>query len=237
MTRGVPRVVSQAHLSRLAGVSEAAIAQAIKGPLAAAKVARGRVNLDHPSVRAYLARHGVKAVPERVIAEPPARKQTGPPTNGGKKSVRVVTHVVDDVAGLADLTLREINRLFGSKQGFKDYLVQLKQIEDIREKRLRNELTEGKVILREPVEAFVFGAIDAANRRLLNDAPQTIARRLYALARGTATVEEAESEVRELISSHLRPVKAQCSKILRDAKAPAPPKTAAAVGEADQAQG
>jgi hypothetical protein len=104
---------------------------------------------------------------------------------------------------------------FGSVTGFKDWLFSLKQIEDIREKRLRNEESEGRLISRELVKTHVFGAIEATNRRLLGDSPKTIARRVYALANSGVVIEEGERTVREIISSHLGLVKTQVTKALR----------------------
>ena len=75
----------------------------------------------------------------------------------------------------------------------------------IREKELRNWEVEGKLIPRDGVRTHVFGAVEGANRRLLRDAPKTIARRLYAMAKSGASVEEAEQVVREIVGSQLRP--------------------------------
>ena len=149
---------------------------------------------------------------------PPATPATPKPNQGATPEagpLRVVQYVVDDVAEIADLTLREIGRRFGTKTAFRDWLLALKQIEDIREKRLRNEQSEGSLIPREPVRAYVFGAIDAANRRLLSDAPKTIARRVYAFAKSGVPIEQAEETVREIIGSQLRSVKTQAAKVLR----------------------
>jgi hypothetical protein len=128
----------------------------------------------------------------------------------------VVSQVVEDVGSVADMTIREVIKRFGTVTAFKDWLTSLKAIEDIRERRLRNEEADGRLIPREPVKHHVFGAIDAANRRLLNDSPKTIARRVYALAKTGAAIEEAEQIVREIISSQLRPVKVQAARVLRN---------------------
>lgn len=106
---------------------------------------------------------------------------------------------------------------FSTQTELSDWLDRLKRVEEIREKRLKNEETEGTLIPRELVKTHVFGAIEMVNRRLLTDSPKTIARRLYALAKSGAPIEEAEEVVREIISSQLRPMKDKTVRVLRNA--------------------
>lgn len=123
----------------------------------------------------------------------------------------------DDIEGYAHLTIDEVVRCFGRKPAFRFWLDARKKIADIREKELKNDETTGRLIEREFVRVHVFGAIEAGNRRLLGDTPKTLARRLYALAKSGAPVEEAEKVVRELLSSQLKVVKAATTKALRNA--------------------
>lgn len=219
------RLYTRADFARLAGVSGAAVTKACKGQLAPASVAK-RIDVDHPAAVAYLEGHGVSppvaihARPEPFAAESPLRDR------GDLRDARPSRGAPDqpldassepDIESLADLTLRELIERYGTETQFKDWLDALKKIEDIREKRLKNEETEGRLIERELVKTHVFGAIEASNRRLLGDAPKTIARRVYAQAKSGTTLEEAESTVREIISSQLRPVKATAARVLRDA--------------------
>ena len=228
------RPVSQAELARLARVSEMAISKAVRAQLKPAVSGR-RVDLDHPATVKYLAGKAgrpprtSKATPQpntRPGAPSSANRAKGPGKDGAPppdpnaedtKSVRVVSYVLENVDALGELTIREVVKRFGTAQGFRDWLQALKQIEDTREKRLRNEETAGRLISRELVETHVFGAIDATNRRLLSDLPKTIARRLSSLAKGGSSTEDAEHIVRELISSQLKPVKTQAAKALRNA--------------------
>lgn len=124
----------------------------------------------------------------------------------------------DDVEALiGQLTIDEVVRRFGTRAKFRAWLDARKKLEDIREKELKNDETLGRLIERELVKTHVFGAIEAGNRRLLGDTPKTLARRLYALAKSGAPVEEAEAVVREVISSQLQPVKATAARVLRNA--------------------
>lgn len=120
----------------------------------------------------------------------------------------------EDLEALAE-TLRPLLERFGTETAFKDWLDSLKRIEEIREKRLKNEETEGLLIRVEPVKVLVFAVIDSAQRRVLSDAPRTIVRRVYAMAGSGTPVEEAERTVRELLGSILRPVKATAERVLR----------------------
>src|SRR4051812_28119732 len=66
----MPRLISQAELSRLAGVSETAISKAVKKQLAPARVGN-RIDLDHSATRRSLARKG--GGPEAPNPGPPPR--------------------------------------------------------------------------------------------------------------------------------------------------------------------
>lgn len=219
------RLISRAELSRLAGVSDAMISKVCKGRLASACDGR-RVDLDHPAVAEYLQSRG------RGVPAPPlgAQRATSAPTEQrpsrpGKRPAAPVDEAEPgaegegsdaDLDALAEL-LRPLVERFGTKTRFRDWLVALKTIEEIRAKRLDNEEHEGLLIERELVQVHIFGALDAANRRLLQDFPKTIARELYAQARAGTILEEAEKTVRDLIAGQLRQVKAQASRALAGA--------------------
>lgn len=220
----MPRLVTRAELARIAGVSAMAITKVCRTKLADACVGQ-RVDVDHPSVLAYLASKG--AAPPSVADSPPQ-----PPPEPTKLRLVSTPSTTDDPAPrapppvpapdervdieqYADMTLRQIADLFGTVTAFKDWLDARKKQVAIREKELRNWEVEGKLIPRDAVRTHVFGAIDGATRRLLQDAAKTIARRLYAMAKSGSTIEEAEQVVREIIGSQLRPVKDVAVRTLR----------------------
>ncbi len=233
------RLVSRAEIARLADVSRTAVTKACKGQLAPACVDK-RVDLDHPAVADYLAAHG-KAVPDaaptsELEAKPKrapnptaprpkrAKSSSSAPRRRPRKAEKLKADdeelegtADDDIEAYANLTLDQIVRRFGTRTGFKDWLDARKKIADIRAADLKNDETVGRLIERELVKTHIFGAIEAGNRRLLGDTPKTIARRLYALAKSGAPVEEAEAVVREIISSQLKPVKADAARVLRNA--------------------
>lgn len=224
------RLISRAELARLGKVSGSAVTKACKHQLAPACVGR-RIDLDHAAAQNYLRgkdaapsteRQTGKVSPAAPTPTPPAA-QSATSARGAQRAraakpggLTLVTHQVENIDSIADLTIREVVKTFGTVQAFKDWLVTLKQIEDIRERRLRNEETDGTLIPREPVQTHVFGVIDEAFRRLLTDTPKTIARRMYALAKSGVAIEQAERTTREIISSQLEPMKTQAARVLRN---------------------
>ena len=122
----------------------------------------------------------------------------------------------EDLEELAQ-ALRPLVRRFGTETAFAKWLDQLKKIEDIREKRLKNDETVRTLVQRDAVKQFGFAYIDAAQKLILRDAARTIAMRLYAMAKVGEPMEEAERTARELLGSNLRPMRAAFEKALRNA--------------------
>jgi hypothetical protein len=218
------RTISRAELAKLAGVSKAAVTkQCAKGLAPAA--AGDRVDLDHPACRAWLAGRGVeipKAArtptrqPKSDPELPPAptksggesKKRPSKPTTarpGQEENELQFDGSPEELEQIAEL-LRPVLERFGTESTFRDWLLALKEIEVIREKRLGNEETEGELISRGLVRTHVFGRIEACNRRLLGDLPKTLVARVYALASTDTPPEVAEDVVRDLIGSQLDPM-------------------------------
>jgi len=226
------RLVSRSEYARRVGVSAMAITKACRGPLKPACV-RDRIDIDHEAAVAYAARHGVNlAPPDRATtsAAKTTKKRRAKPTagrpqasNGAPAPPPIRPELPSEEAPPATAELDAFAELlaplvqrFGTGRIFRDWLLALKDIETIREKRLDNDEREGRVIQRELVRTHVFGALEATNKRLLGDAPRTIVRELYALAKSGAAIEEAERAVRENLGSHLAPVKTTAARMLRD---------------------
>ncbi len=227
------RPVSRAELGRLAKVSKPAITKQCSKRLAPAVIG-DRVDLDHPLVLAFLREHGVelpgpdraptkgKKKAARAPAAPPPVPATGkkrpakPTSPGPKQPVDELEFGAGDSEELEEIAdiIRPLVERFGTKRGFRDWLLALKEIEAIREKRLNNEEAEGLLIYRELVRTHVFGRIEACHRRLLGDVPKTLTRRVYALAKNGTAIEEAEATVRELIGSQLDPMKTAVDRTL-----------------------
>jgi hypothetical protein len=241
------RLVSKAELARRAGVSKPAITRACKTGSIREACQGDRVDLDHPSVAiAYpravsedppSAARTDAATPDRSksarrqVAAPTAPAETGPkrqsatddaPPSDGPDELAEEIHSLGQGASKEDLlrltrALRPILNRHGTRRAFRDWLGALKDLEDIRKRRLDNEETEGRLISRELVKTHIFGAIEGSHRRLLGDAPKTIARTLYGMAKSDEPLEAAEERVRELISTVLKPVKATATRVVENA--------------------
>lgn len=215
------------------------------GKLRAAVKGNG-VDLDHPDVAAYLKRHGrdlpaVKApaakadraptkAPRSVKRSapsptPPPKRGRGRPRNPTSGRPENVGHMnpspgVDegsneDLQELSDLIYPLIDR-FGTDFQFSAWLSALKDIEAIREKRLKNGENEGGLISRELVKTAIFGAIESAFKRLLGDASKSIVSKVSTTLRSGGSQEEALRNVRDELSKHLKPLKATAARHLRD---------------------
>lgn len=223
----MPTLVSRARLAALRGVSRAAVTKAMAGPLKAARV-DDRVDIDHPDVQRWLgAGKGKKpatdGVPTKAAvrarkapAAPMARRPTpSKPPPAATTSRPPKLNEADFAEELADFTLKQIVDRFGSVRSYADVTEANGKRERAYALRLKNDAAEGKTISRDLVRQHVFGVIDGAFRRLLGDSAKTIARRVYSLANGGASIEEAERTVTELISSQLKRVKESATRVLR----------------------
>ena len=224
------KLLSKADFARVAGVAPGSISKAMRESSLKNAVVAGRIDQTHPDAIAYVKKDRSKRQTAAIRStrrkpdKKPVKASTeddspdGAPTNGaGSPDDMLVTDSGLDISRYADFTLRDLVDRFGSVRALKDWLEALKKIEDIREKRLNNEEVQRALISRELVKTHVFGFLDAGNRRLLGDASKTIARRLYALARSDAPIEEGEKLVREIMGSQLHPQKERVAKLLREA--------------------
>jgi hypothetical protein len=222
------------------------VTQAVKrGTLAKAVLPGGRLDAAHPDFIAWLSAGAKtkstgpaqKKTPAPTAPRPKKPRAAPPPPQPkrrGRSAKRAEQQLPEDLEpgeawpppsgaasdeDLADLAsaLAPLVARFGTHREFGDWLERLKRIEEIREKRLKNEETEGTLIERDLVATHLFGAIEAANRRLLGDAPKTIARVVYGHANSGDDIEKAEKAVREMIGAQLKPVKDHAARALRNA--------------------
>lgn len=165
----------------------------------------GKIDAGHPAFKKFLSDRGVDPTPPTVNA--PQQTESDSYPDDGSPQIMV------DVQGL---TLREIGDRFGGQDEFSGWLKAIKLTEEIREKRLKNDETDGSMIDRELVEAKVFGLIDETFRRLLTDATVTATRRAYANAKAGVDIAKAETETRDAISTTLGDVKKRVARNIRD---------------------
>jgi hypothetical protein len=197
--------ISRAEMAQRAGVSQGAITKALRpnGPLAPAAVG-DRVNVAHPDAVAYLSRKNRQRARKR-------EQDAAAAELAGDEAEAIEgldpDEALEDIEAFADMTVREVVDRFGTARRFRDYLDARKRIEDVRKTKLDNDETEGRLISRELVQQHVFGAIEASHMRLLQDLPKSAAIRVNSAFKATATVEDIERIIRELIATQLRPVK------------------------------
>lgn len=240
----MPRPVSRADLARLAGVSRVAITKATRSKLAgavngdrvdldhpaviaylkargvdggaAALTARAPTKSKKPAKKAPRARTPSSKRGRKRAAKPTARRPkmavAPPPVPPAQALPPPVSaeEPLDEAAKALDLLVTK----WGTARGFRDYLLSRKTIADIREKELKINEAEGRVVSRALVMTHVTGIIEGAFRQLLTDTPKTLVRTAYAMARSGTPVEEAEAKARELISAQLGPLKAHAVRVL-----------------------
>jgi len=153
----------------------------------------------------------------------PPKRGRGRPRNPTEERPENVGHMkpregVDegsdqDLQDLSDAIYPLIDR-FGTDFQFSNWLDALKNIELIREKRLKNGETEGGLISWDLVQSHVFGLIDACFKRLLGDASKAIASKVSTTLRAGGSLEEAQRNVRDEISKHLKQMKAGAARHL-----------------------
>jgi len=226
----MPRLVSRAEFARLCKVSKAAITKACAKSLAAACQA-DRINVDHAAAVAYRKVRDAAAdaapTPHKKPARTRRRAPTAPrkttrkkppaPTEARPKAEPGEPAATDDELDAYAGMLRPLVERFGTSRTFLDWLKASKEIELIRARKLENDETEGRLISRDFVATHVVKLVDACWRRLLQDAPKTIARRIYALAKTQEPVESAERVVTEIIASLLEGLKTTAAKLVRNA--------------------
>lgn len=210
--------VTKSHFARMCGVSPSAVTKACRGKLKPA-LHRDRVDVEHAAAVAYLASHkkGNGAADARTVngdgggPQPPAPDKNGRRVDGVSP---VVVHNEDNLGAYADMTIRDIVNQFGTERVFKDWLEAHSKIEDVEQKRIRNQEYRGELVRRDLVRRTVFSAWEDSNRRLLGDVPRTLVARLYAAALSEVSKEESERVVKEIISGVLRNVKETAERAL-----------------------
>ncbi len=224
----VPTVlpIAKADAARAKGVTRGAVTHACEqgGQLHDALLSDGRIDSGSEAYKAWLSGKAIDRAPTKPTKSGPS-KPAAPtrPTAKAPKAKPAPTEpqvpAPKDISELEDLkaSLAPLVEKFGTVTAFKDWLAAIRAIETILEKHLSNEQAMGRLISHELVQAHVTGALVTLCRKLLTDAPKTIARRLAGHFASKGTVEEAERIVRENLGSQINPVKAKVVRVLRTA--------------------
>jgi len=156
---------------------------------------------------------GGKKKVKRPSVEAPGLKLTDGP---GSES-EGFDDLPDDIRQFGDMTLREVVRRFGTEGRFLDWLNAMKRVEDLHEKRVKNEIVENTLVPRAYVSNHIFSLIEILNIRLLTDAPRTLAVRMIELVNAGETAEAVEDCARLVISSQLKGIKDKVTGALKNA--------------------
>jgi hypothetical protein len=113
----------------------------------------------------------------------------------------------ESVDKFLDMTLRDLRHSFGLPESMLTWLEIRRKAEDLRGREIVNNERMGALIPRELVRAHIFGALEQLAQRLLTDTPQTLGKRIYALAKAGAEPVEAQEMAAELIGAQIRNTK------------------------------
>jgi hypothetical protein len=86
---------------------------------------------------------------------------------------------------------------------------------DAQYRELKNAQMEGQLVAREAMLRGVWGPLETFLVRLLSDGAKTIAARVYPIGRAGGTIEDAEIEVRQQLTSMIRPLKDKIRRALK----------------------
>lgn len=136
--------------------------------------------MDHLEVRAYLEKKEAKK------NQPPAppKKSTAP-----KSDKNTAVEMPEEVPKqefpdeLYALTLREIVDKFGHVAAFKAHVAALKDLESYRATQQKNEKDRGKLVDKEIEGNLIFEVLEGLFKRLVEDAPLAITRRVIAIVK------------------------------------------------------
>lgn len=229
------RLIEKASFAEKVGVSRSAVTQASKpGHALFEALENEMINLDSIACKRYLAKKklteqqlltlGLTSADlnnlHEAVAPAVAKPQASPEhemnsiAGTSPRGSALDMNSTDLMNHFGNKTLFQIIAEHGSDNAFQKVIQAMKQVADVEEKRLKLSKQRGEVIDRELVKRHLFGAIESGNVRLLNDLPGNITRTVYSAAKAKQTPEEAEKEVREMISSVLSEVKATAKRNL-----------------------
>lgn len=155
----------------------------------------------------------VTVAPDRSHRPAPAI----PPVTPQQSIDDITPEIPDDIAELADLTLREVVTRYGTLSRFSDILRALKSIEDIQEKRLKNAQTDGTLVTRKLVKIGIVDVFNSAHLRVMADGAKTIAAGVVSKHAAGADLAEIEAHVSDVLGSFFKPVKGKIERTLRNA--------------------
>lgn len=202
----------------MCGVSRAAITKACnEGGQLAPSFDGSSIDIAHAAARAYhLAKTGQELPDARSYGQ-----HTRGVAAGKEKRKRETSDTLppledaEHISEFLDMTLRDVIDKFGTDVRFLDWLKAVEKLEAIRDKRLRNDERENKLVPRELVGAVV-GSFERCFSLQLNDASKTISARLYSYVKAGRTVEDATQLVEDQIGAPIKDAKRRIADAMRE---------------------
>lgn len=132
------------------------------------------------------------------------------------ESDETAEEVPENIAEYADMTLRQIIQKFGTDVRFVDWLKAVKAIEDIQEKRLKNEQTQGNLVNRDLIRTGIIEPLNTAHVKMMTDGAKAISVRVPAMAAAGEETVDIERYISGVISSFIKPVAAKVERTIKN---------------------
>ena len=203
-----------AEFSERCGVSRQAIYKAIDaGTLAGAVVrsaGRNMIDLDHIEAMIYEARccraRKIPVTDDQVSVGNDPQVVIDATVEDLKEAAAEIddANLPSDPSEFLQWPLARLIEIFGTAPRLKDWLDARKKIADIKEKDLKNAVTEGKLADVKLFKRDIYPAIDACFIKILSDGAKTSASRAMAMAQAGKSVEELEQFIHDTMSTHIK---------------------------------
>lgn len=165
------------------------------------------VDVTHPKVAAYIEKGKKSPTPKRASARPTA-------STAGQRHRNYDFVPMDEIE---NLTVAELVEKYKGMPGALAWVEFHKKVLATRFDELRLAKEAGKVVDRDYVEKFVFGALDALFSSLLSDAPQRLSLELSELVKAGATPTRVQKKIHDETSKLLKGAKHKIQRALTNA--------------------
>jgi len=197
------KLVSRSEFARMVGITPGGVTKACKKVLAPATVGK-RIDANHPAAIAYI------------------KNRTGDTTtvngwNARNESKKEAALEALKNESYANMTLREVVKKHGTDVAFSDWLRAVKLIEDINEKRLKNERMISELVNRQLVKYCLIDQFNELNKQLITDGAKAIVQCVANVTEADRNIDECERHIADQISLHIKKLKYEALKCLRGA--------------------
>jgi hypothetical protein len=145
--------------------------------------------------------------------QPPKPVPTSQPATTVESTSEI--RVPERLEEFLDWKMRDLIAQFGTDSAFLDWLKALKTLEEICDKRLKNAVSEGKLVSRDLIKRGVFDHFENAHTKMLTDGVKKIVKTISTLVEAKHDVSDMEKEVSDILGSIIRPAKAKITKTFK----------------------